>query len=274
MVYGNLALRQFKDLDLLIRPQDFEAAQHILIEKGFDTLVDLGWEVHCTSAVQRLSVDLHRSIVPDFFGMPENFIDPVDEVLSPETLLLLLAIQLGKDCCHWKVRIGQLCDIAALLQTYPSLDFEAVRLRAQTLGCSRFLSIALMLTQDFLGDVVPSSMQPFLESQEKERALANWVTQKIKAETEDPSVVPDDAGFWYFFRIYNHRFYLQVRERPRDKILYCAHWVWRLIRMSFRPNQADRALVSLPSYLAFLYVPIHMVRLLLKYTPKRNPGRT
>lgn len=268
VAYGNLALRQFTDLDLLVRSQDFEAAQQLLAEKAYAPLIDLGWEVHCISPDKQVSVDLHRSLVPDFFGLPANFIDPSQGALSPETWLLLLAIQLGKDCCHWKVCLGQICDIAALLQTYPDLDFDQVVQRAKQLGCMRFLGIALILVQDFLHIDLPTHIQAYLSQLAIERKLAAWVSCKIEKETDSPTIVPDDAGFWYFLRIYNHRFYLQVRERPQDKLLYCAHWAWKIVRMSLRPNDADYAVISLPPYLHFLYVLIHMSRLILKYGRK------
>lgn len=269
LAYPSLALRQFTDLDLLVRPQDFEQSRHILKRQGLTRCMDLGWEMHYVSADQQLNVDLHRSLVPEFFGFPDNFIDPTSDELSVEDWLILLAIQFGKDCCHWKVCLGQLVDIAALMTSHPEIDYGAVQKRAKSLGCSRFLGIVLILVQDLLHQEVPTELASQLVHRKKEQQLAQWVKDRMAAETEQPTVVPDDAGFWYFLVVYNHRFYLQVRERLRDKVYYCAHWGWKVVRMSLRPNHADRAILNLPQALDFLYVPIHIVRLMHKHVIKR-----
>ena len=269
LAYPSLSLRQFTDLDLLVRPQDFEQSRQILKRQGLNRCMDLGWEMHYVSPDQQLNVDLHRSLVPEFFGLPENFIDPTADSLSPEEWLILLAIQFGKDCCHWKVCLGQLVDIAELLQSYPDVDYGWVQKRAKKLGCTRFLNIVLILVQDLLQYPLPSEIAAKLTHRRKEQQLAQWVKARMQEETERPTVVPDDAGFWYFLVVYNHRFYLQVRERLRDKLYYCAHWGWKVIRMSLRPNKADRALLKLPQSLDFLYVPIHIVRLIHKHVVKR-----
>lgn len=273
-VYGSLALRQFTDLDFLVRPQDFEAAQALLTSQGFQSSMNLGWEAHFASADQQVNIDLHRSLVPDFFGIPDNFIDPTNPSLSPESLLLLLAIQLGKDCCHWKVCLGQLCDIAALLASYPDLDFEEVKQRARVIGSLRFLWLSLILVHELLQIELPDSIQTQLPDSGVERRLAEWVSQRIAEDTDNPTVVPQDAGFWYFLGVYNHRFYLQVRERFRDKALYCGHWAWKIIRISLKPNQADRDLIQLPKALSFLYVLIHIGRLCYKYPIRRAINTT
>ena len=269
MAYGSLSLRQFTDLDFLVRPQDFARARTVLKSHGFQCSMNLGWEAHFVSPDQQINIDLHRSLVPDFFGMPDNFIDPTDEILSPESVLLLLAIQFGKDCCHWKVCLGQLCDIAALLNSHPELDVEAVRQQAQSLGSLRFLWISLILVQNFLDIDLPPSVQTQLPKTGIELKLAQWVSHRIAEETDHPTVVPENAGFWYFFAVYNHCFYLQVRERFQDKALYCGHWAWKIVRISFKPNQADQTLIQLPKGLRFLYVFIHIGRLLYKYGFKR-----
>lgn len=269
IAYGSLALRQFTDLDFLVHPQDFDTACTLLESKEFKSSMNLGWEAHFASPDQQINIDLHRSLVPDFFGMPAPVIDPSNDGLSPESLLLLLAIQFGKDCCHWKVCLSQLCDIAALLHSHPDLNFDAVQQQAKSLGSLRFLWISLILVQDFLQIDLPPTWQSQLPTTGVEQQLAQWVRQRIAEDTDNPTIVPKDAGFWYFLGVYNHRFYLRVRERFQDKVIYCSHWAWQIIRMSLKPNAADRALMSLPKGLHFLYVFIHIGRLLYKYSIQR-----
>ena len=49
--------------------------------------MNLGWEMHYVSPDQQLNIDLHRSLVPQFFGLPDNFIDPTAEKLTARRLV-------------------------------------------------------------------------------------------------------------------------------------------------------------------------------------------
>ena len=43
-VYGNLAFRQFGDLDILVQERDYETARHLLMSQGFRLTIELDWE--------------------------------------------------------------------------------------------------------------------------------------------------------------------------------------------------------------------------------------
>jgi hypothetical protein len=55
-----------------------------------------------------------------------------------------------------------------------------------------------------------------------------------------------------------HFFFLQARERLRDRFLYCA-------RLAFTPTEEDHSIINLPSLFAPLYYPLHAVRVTTKY---------
>ncbi|MDZ8108401.1 MAG: nucleotidyltransferase family protein [Nostoc sp. DedQUE12a] len=65
-IYGNLAMRQFSDLDILVRQQDIVKAQELLIAQKYQLEADhYGWQqtfVH--SQKPEIVVDLHCELTP------------------------------------------------------------------------------------------------------------------------------------------------------------------------------------------------------------------
>lgn len=279
-VYQDLGLRQFSDLDLLVKPEDFHQAQAVLRTQGYCLQGSLGWEAHFKHGCQQLIVDLHQRTTPIFFAFELSFehlwshletltlADSKVPQLQPEHLLLILCVNLVKDCCHWKLRLVQMCDVAQLLRVYPQLNWSLVLSLAKDLGCQRLLFLALCLVQDLLDVNYPVQIQKNLLAEATVRSLAAQVHTKL---WEDPNPASAEhtrfaeRGFWTFLWSYNHGFYLRVRERWQDKITYCLQWLWACLNVAVTPNQADWDLISLPKALHILYYPLHVVRLVLKH---------
>ncbi|MEG3436902.1 nucleotidyltransferase family protein [Pannus brasiliensis CCIBt3594] len=271
-VYGNLALRQFGDLDLLVNPRDILTAKKLLLSRGYHQQQDIGWECHFVDREGRINVDLHRAIVPDHFNLRLEFDrsrlvplfieDARVWTIPPEELLLLLAVQLGKDCCHWKVRLIQLCDSAELIRAYPKLDWARVRDRAIESGCERMLSLNLSLIHQLFGTSLPETVLETIKADPAIESLAHHIHSRL---WQEPDELPDEPSLWSFFWSYNHRFYWQMRERPRDRWIYCLHWLKVCTRAAFLPNEVDDRRFRFPKTLSFLSYPLHLARLLLKH---------
>ena len=108
-LYGGLEFRQFFDLDILVREQDFLIAKKVLISQGFELKISYGYEESFVSRDNKVEVDLHQSIVenryrfqPDFERLWQN-LEPVSHAgatiasFSPEDLIVILAVQITKD---------------------------------------------------------------------------------------------------------------------------------------------------------------------------------
>ena len=279
-VYQDLGLRQFSDLDLLVKPEDFRQAQAVLRAQGYCLQESLGWEAHFKHGCQQLIVDLHQRTTPIFFAFDLSFehlwshletltlADSKVPQLQPEHLLLILCVNLVKDCCHWKLRLVQICDVAELVRVYPQLDWSLVWSLAQHLGCQRLLLLALCLVQDLFDVDFPALIQEPLHAEATVRSLAAQVHTKLWEEPNPASaehITVAERGFWTFLLSYNHGFYLRVRERWQDKITYCLQWLWASLQVAVTPNQADWDLISLPKALQILYYPLHVVRLVFKH---------
>ena len=233
--YGNLDLRQFGDLDILVPERDCLAAMQILVSQGFrlksptlnvqEEMVQLSrcaYSFFCDT--DDISVDLHWGITaameyPDrAFALPLDAVHvwerleptplPGTEVLgfAPEDLLLVLCVHGSKHC--WE-RLGWLCDIVKLINRYPDIAWPQIQACANRLGCRRMLDLGLALAHTMGGAGVPEPVWQQVQTDAVVRSLVevvkwNWSTGTIS-----------EAGL-----VARSRFYLRMRERWRDKLQY------------------------------------------------------
>ena len=162
--YGDLALRQFNDLDLLVHPADLPRAIALLAKLGYLPPSELAWLSpralrHWTGEMSYTSqhgtaVDLHWRLTPIHYTVqldPEILWRNIVSIriagselpsLGPEALLLLLAVHGAKHC--WE-SIGWLADVAWLLDANPHLDWQFAMKLADESSCQRPLLLAASL---------------------------------------------------------------------------------------------------------------------------------
>src|SRR5262245_37335179 len=83
--YGNLSLRQFGDLDILVHERDYQRAQHLLIGQGFRITIEHEWEVELKDGCGGVAVDLHRRITQRDIPCPLSF-EYLSRRLQPRAL--------------------------------------------------------------------------------------------------------------------------------------------------------------------------------------------
>lgn len=268
--YGNLSLRQFCDLDILIHPRDILRTQNLLISEGYQLHRQLDWEQHFLHQDSKVNVDLHWGITQkerpfevDFEGLWSR-IEPISLAgtkvvnLGAEDLLLILCVQITKDCWQWKEQLAKICDIAQLLRVHPSMDWNCVINQARKLGSERMLILGLLLAQKLLGTDLPNEILPRIEAHPIVEALANQVCERLLYK--DYRLGLDDRPPKYLDREKN-LFYFRVRERLQDKVPYFLH----LVQVAIAPTEQDRAFVPIPAYLSFLYYLIRPIRAVTQY---------
>ena len=72
-VYGNLAFREFGDLDILVRERDYQTAQHLLSAQGYRLTKEFDWESTLVHDSGTFAVDLHKGMTAREFSSPLNF---------------------------------------------------------------------------------------------------------------------------------------------------------------------------------------------------------
>jgi hypothetical protein len=266
LLYGHVGLRESVDLDILIRRQDIVRATSLMIAHGYVTdlptepaqraaYLRVRHELHFTSENGACLVELHQALLPPFYtfgidyqalwGRVEKKPFCGREILMLRQSDLLLAL-----CAHatkhsWE-RLAWICDIARLLHvSSDNLDWDEITSEASAIGATRMVLLGLSLASDLLGAPVPPRILQHVKEDQHVQRLASAVAHSLFAEA---------AGG----ELRSHLFFLQARERLRDRVMYCS-------RLALTPTEEDHSLLRLPSLLSPLYYPLHAIRVAGKY---------
>lgn len=150
-IYNSDTSRDYGDIDLLIRKEDFLNSRELLLISKYQAFaysrLQFYFELFCMHSVEfnkenGISLDLHWGLAQRFYLAPEftnDFISNSIENTSPEYILCSLAIQSAKE--KWNT-LGTLWDCHNLLLKFP--DFEKASLQlARKYGFQKLLEITL-----------------------------------------------------------------------------------------------------------------------------------
>ena len=176
-LYEKASLRQCRDLDLLIpkselpramavlkasgyrlddsyagRDDALETDKHLLfIEEDNGAKLELHWAI--TLPARHIHLDFEtlwsRRDEVSVFGTPVA-------VPGRSDLPLILSVH---GSSHYWTSLKWVCDIAALLQRHPNLDWECVRKQAAIAGCGRVLLVAIALANQLTAVPVPPTLE-------------------------------------------------------------------------------------------------------------------
>ncbi len=263
--YGDVALRNFGDLDFLISPADFERAKLALAEMGYRPSKQMsaaverfwlrnGYERAFDSAAGKYLVELQWRPLPCFYAVDLR----VEELLarsgrtslgghdmaslSAEDSLLVLCLHAAK---HLWMRLIWICDIAETMRTQ-AVDWPLFCARASELGALRMVGVSFWLVQWLLSFDLPRPAQEIVDGDSSVRDLGEQFAARLAR-----SATYDFESTEYF------RWILKLRDRRRDRVRY----LWRLM---WTPGEGDLATVRLPEVLFPLYRGVRAVRLIRK----------
>ncbi len=276
-LYGDMALRQSVDIDILVQEEDYRSAKRLLLSLGYQPEYQLTrrqekayLQYQCEESFTlargdtKITTELHWDIMPVKFplkGIWErcetvSLAGATVTVLSPEDLLLFLCAHGSKHgwrCLQW------LCDVARLVSIHETMDWGRVMKQAKTSGCQRILFLGLFLANDILETPIPHEIKQKAQHDPLTVRLAGQVTRRL---LEGSFIVP---GIWEMTL-----FKLQLMERVQDRISYCVHVLTAV-------TPADWSSLPLPDFLFPLYYVIRPMRLAGKYglmmAAKRIYGR-
>lgn len=273
LVYRDLHLRQFGDLDILVERRDYARTRALLLESGYRPDVDWGWESSLVDDDKGLCVDLHQAITPEIFParlawadirkrlVPVTIAGRAIDTLSAEDMLLVLCIQLAKDA--WgenSLRLSKICDIAELLRSHPDLDMDRVLRASRRAGCRRILQLGLAVAHELLDAPVSEAMLAGARNDRRIGPLMAHVHYKLFRQRDGDYVPPLSIPAFHFM----------VRERWRDKLYPRYHD----LRSRLAPNEKDREFLPLPDPLHFLYYLIRPVRVARDHARRLFDSRT
>jgi len=267
VLYRNLALRQFVDLDILVPKKNILKAKELLTAKGYSlhysltphqeaVFLDLDCEYLLIHSEHRASVELHWDFAPKYFPLNldlESLWERTGRVslsgrdirvFSKEDLLLLLCVHASKH--RWN-RLQWICDVAKLLSESTEIRWDFVLDTASRTGCRRILYLGLLLAQEIGGVPLPQEISVGIQTDPKVRILADTVTQSLFLESYSQPGVS-----WA-----THWFGIRTRERLRDRLRYA-------LSLLFLPTLVDLKSADLPVFLSFLYYFLRPLRLLFR----------
>jgi hypothetical protein len=266
-VYENVGLRQFGDLDILVRKADVAVATEVLIKEGFKAhfkisekqlamFIRLGYVRLLKRDMGRQTVELHWAIAPRFFGFHLDIellwkslitVDLLGEQIlapPPEALLLMLCVHGAKDA--WE-RLEWVSGVADLIRRETKLDWDGVFALAEKTHSTRMLKVGLILASFLLGAPVPIRIQSEFESDASLwRFAMTFIAPLTSAEPMTWSAI----------------------ERVRSQIRFKDDLLQRLrfcFRLGLTTTPVDWAVLPLPKSLRFMYFLVRPVRLLRKY---------
>jgi len=258
-LYGNAALRECVDLDILIRHRDVPEAIRTLVSAGYEdgkqltpaqqrAFVATQYEYALLSPAGIL-VELQWRIVPRHFSLPlteEQYWSRIQSLtvcgremnsLSCEDLLLLLCFHGGK---HGWGKLIWLADVAELLASHPHLDWGYVLDHARRAGGLRLLLLAVVLANRLLGTTIPNHL---------EQPLARDRTVEQIADSIGCNVVTGELPTCVKSQFY----LLRVRERWQDRLRY-------VVRFTSTATPMEWKIVGLPPSLFVLYSFLRVLR--------------
>jgi glycosyltransferase involved in cell wall biosynthesis len=259
-LYGSGALRMAGDVDIVIRPRDVVVAREALAGLGYRPTVpldapgvefmtrhryhegfarddggnvELHWrftnrevpfDIDLDQAWTRLrTVDLNGRQVPTF---------------HPEDLILILSVHGAK---HRWDRLEWLAGLSQLVRDSDDIDWDALIVRASSLGVRRILYLGLQLGAELLDAPVPPDVLRRIRSDRHMAALVAHVMHLL----ERPP-----AGWDLPDRLDRDRFRILLQERARDRIRF----VWHRATTPSDPNRWEIARIG------GWAVPVHALR--------------
>ncbi|PYX91290.1 MAG: hypothetical protein DMG71_20530 [Acidobacteria bacterium] len=270
-VYGEVALRQFSDLDILIDAADLAGATAAVARLGHlpsPEMTEAEERAYLASGYERSFdgpagpniLELQWRILPRFysveFSLPDLFerssrtvlAGKAISTLSPEDLLHVLGAHAAK---HAWARLSYLCDIAATISTQ-TINYESALQRARELGIARIVGVSFWLVRQMLEAPLPHCWSEYIRNDRRVEVLGSYI-QETLSQGHPPH--PESSDYF--------RLMLRLRERAADK--------WRFLsRLVFTPSVGEWSAVRLPAPLFPAYRAIRLVRLVGRLFPRQH----
>ena len=275
LLYGDLAMRDFSDLDVLVPREEVLRAKEALRGLGYrpasqflaaqeHAYLATGYEYTFDGPAGRNLLEIQWDIVPRFyavdFPMHELFARAGQvelagrrvKSLAPEDLLLTLCVHAAK---HAWSRLCWLRDIAVAMSSM-SLDWHVLLNRAAEFSILRIVGVSLVLAHQLLGANLPEP--DFLDLNDlKNRQLIASLCHEITAHI--PAAEEFRTESVEYFKLM-----LRLRERTVDQMRFST-------RLLFTPSVGEWELVKLPAPLFPLYRVVRLFRLAARPF-RKNPG--
>ena len=267
MSYGEIALRQAGDIDLLIDRRHFARTRVLLESLGYELTphlsaaqLDSHLKHHCEIQFVRddwfTVVDLHWALAPKSFVFDletDAVLSRLQtvavagteiETLATEDLILYLSMHGAKHL--WRA-LEWISSLGALIRAAEAIDWDVVAERAVQSHATRMLALAMRLVERVSGPDIVSQVTRAIDKDE----TMSRMSRQVLAQTLVMSGFADSTET----NLYN----LKIMDRKRDALVSA-------LRSIFVPTFTDWHALTLPSSLHSLYYAYRPLRLSKVYT--------
>jgi len=274
LAYGDVVLRQYVDLDILIKKQDIARSIALLTEDGYLPQISLSEGVNtafydCVNVIglgKKICIEVHWALLSKNYAVdwPEKSLwqesDSVDieckhiSMLSFNNHLLYLCVHGAK---HLFERLEWVCDIDRMVRTREAMvstqenqltrEWSGLFEDAKVLGIERMLLLGLSLAHQLLALPLPKDISDKVLNDSAVQALHQQIISQNYSRQENRGRSYSTFGLLW-----------RMRENYSDRMRFA----WRAM---FAPKFDDFKAVQLPAGLVFLYPFIRPFRLFFKY---------
>jgi hypothetical protein len=260
--WGDVGMRQFNDLDLLVRPATAARTAEVLIEAGYWPLtfdrehpeVSIGrtCEDEFVRPNSPWAIDLHWELNLDYFAYGPAAADVWERTISitlegtemktlaPDQLVPFLAVHATK---HGWITLAWVCDFAAAMRACADSEVPAIAEAARRSGCWRMLLLAMALAAALIDAPIPPLFVDAVRGDAVIASLVAGIERRLFASVGMRA------------RLYSEwAVPLRTIDGGRARVRYVAH------RM-LTPNTDDFDFVALPPKLYPLYYVTRPLRL-------------
>lgn len=241
-IYGNIALRDSYDVDILVHRGLFGEARKLLLESGYrpeyaEGALKRGFRMRREGELNFIRqggppVELHWKLAPSYVRFPVPMQDiwarsrrvPFmgRSVLTLDDADMLLSLCVHNGGKHYWMALRWIRDLAGLIeQAKDRIPWEEVCERATATGCLRLLYVGVLLANGVMETEVPEDVLRRAAGDEGATNNVRRIVRRLAAGSEDEKW--DNA-------VRRCVTYFRLRERFMDRLSYLPFFVNKLFR--------------------------------------------
>jgi len=267
IAYGDITLRQYGDIDILIKIKDRRKTINIMTEAGYIPEIILNPNTENTffthvnviafyHPISKIRIEIHWELLAKNYAISWKEADLWQTqtsieinnhqipTLSTEQFLLYLCAHSAK---HLYERLEWICDIDRSVRSNPDINWEIVNSEALKLGLSRIVYLSLALCETLFALELPQIMKEKSQTDKVMQKLKNTIIKQNFRHTTAP-----EKSYSHFILLW------KMREKLSDKLRFTFLGI-------FSPKFDDFLFIQLPTQLSFLYILFRPYRLIKKY---------
>jgi len=267
--YGDPGMRQYGDVDLIVRDKDIQRSTEVMIALGYTPKVPvvaiqaskIPGEYVFRKPNAQILIEFHTERTFRYHPRPlqiENLFQRRASVtidsrevpaLSLEDELVLICVHGAK---HFWERLMWIADVAALISSRHAPDWDRVVAVAREVGAERILRLGLRLASDLLGAKLPAQLETSVQTDRAVAKLAAQITSRLASRE------PHAIG---------------ILQRAAFRIRMCSGFLAGaayLLRLSLSPTEEDWTAGKEGNHPAFVEALSRPLRLARKHSRRSS----